>query len=75
MLAYFPQLVNISNINRLNKLVFTVTACCLKNIFIHNLDTFLKVSARNNHSKCPTPKTKKNKMAAIFRISDLIFQV
>ena len=33
------QLVNISYINNLNKFVFTVNACCLKNIFIHNLDT------------------------------------
>ena len=47
MLAYFPHFVNISDINKLNKLVFIVTACCLMNIFIHNLDTFLKVSERN----------------------------
>ena len=30
-------------------------------IFIHNLETFLKVSERNIHSKSPTPKTKKTK--------------
>ena len=47
MLAYFPQLINISDIYKLNNLVFIVTACCLKNIFIHNFDTFLKVSERN----------------------------
>ena len=44
MLAYFPQVVYKSDINKLNKLVFIVTACCLKNTIIHNLDTLLKVS-------------------------------
>ena len=60
-LVYFPQLVSISNINYLNKFVFTVTACCLKNICILNLDTFVEVSGRNNHDNCSTPETKKIK--------------
>ena len=42
----FPQLVSIGNINYLNIFVFTVNACCTKNIFIHSLDKFVKVSAR-----------------------------
>ena len=42
----FPQLVSIGNINYLNIFVFTVNACCTKNIFIHNLDKFVQVSAR-----------------------------
>ena len=41
MLAYFPQLVYISDINKLKKISFIITVCCLKNIFIHKLDTFL----------------------------------
>ena len=60
MLAYFTQFVSISNINNLNNCVFTVNACYLKNISILNLDTFVKLSARNNNSYCPTHKAKKN---------------
>ena len=59
----------------LNKLVFTVTACCLKNISIHNLDRFVELSGRNSHDNCSNPKAKKNKMATIFRITGLIFKV
>ena len=48
ILAYFTQLISVSIINYLNKLVFIVTACCLKNISILYLDKFDEVSGRNN---------------------------
>ena len=62
MSAYFPQLVSISHINYLNIFVFTVTACYLKKIFIHNLDTFIEVSVGgNNQDNCSCTKTKQIK--------------
>ena len=58
LLAYFTQLISVSNINYLNKLVLTLATCSLKNISIHSLDKFVEVSWRNNHDKCSTHKTK-----------------